>query len=134
MRHPFDQLTGTMADTNKKKDKKPHRFAGKKNGRLAQKIFDKYGKTGVPVNEIPALIEMITGEGYQFDHISPKLIDQLKIYYGIYPHNGGTNYCKGDGYFYDSIVNKFGSAMVDAAYRTVIKPIEDKIISVSMGR
>lgn len=37
-----------------------------------------------------------------------RALDKLRMFHGDYPHNTGSNMCRGDGYFMQSIIRDFG--------------------------
>ncbi len=41
----------------------------------------------------------------------PSMIDDIKIFFGIPPHDGPTNVARGDGYFMKSIEKKYGDTV-----------------------
>ena len=40
-----------------------------------------------------------------------ELLDDLKILYGLPPHDSMSNYCQGDGYYANSLVKKYGQSI-----------------------
>lgn len=54
-----------------------------------------------------------------------RALDMLRMLHGDPPHNGGGNFCRGDGYFAASIVRQFGMSVSDleleTGYRTKTK-------------
>jgi hypothetical protein len=40
-----------------------------------------------------------------------KALDELRMLKGDAPHNGGGNICRGDGYFANSLVRKYGMSI-----------------------
>lgn len=56
-----------------------------------------------------------------------EIIDKLKMLDGLPPHNGGGNFCRGDGYFANSIVRQYGMSITELTKATGYDKIAKKI-------
>ena len=61
------------------------------------------------------------------EQIPSELIEDLKVLYGLPPHNSWSNSCMGDGYFSESLRRKFGDNMIAAATKLVINPMRAEL-------
>ena len=53
------------------------------------------------------------------DYSETTLLDKLRMFHGIAPYNTPGNICYADGYFWNSLVDKFGKEAVEAASKEV---------------
>lgn len=53
--------------------------------------------------------------------IDEKLVDNVKAYLGLPPHDKSTNFVKEDWYFLDSLYKKYGTEAVQKAFEKAVK-------------
>lgn len=61
------------------------------------------------------------------DKTRAEIVDKLKMLDGLPPHDGGGNFCRGDGYFANSIIRDYGMSLSELRKAVGYGKIEKRI-------